>query len=262
MNKVGINYCGQFGETPEEGFQLFSELGFDAVFTDSKYTDLEVFAKEAQKTGLYYECVHAPFKGINNIWQDNEDGEAMFKSLYDCIDACHNVNVPITVVHLSSGKNPPRMNDLGFARLDKLVDHAVKQGVTLAFENQRKLANIAYIFETYKDVEQVRFCWDTGHEGVFAEGREYMPLFGDKLVYTHIHDNFSRPGGDLHMIPFDGNIDYAKVARHLKTHNYSGTLTLEVIPQVWEGYKGVSREAYYRKAYEAIIKIRNMLCDM
>ncbi len=258
MNKIGINYCGQFGETPEEGCQLLAELGFDAVFTESAHGDVEAFANVAQKAGLYYECVHGPYKGINNIWLDNEAGEQMLKSLCDCVDNCHHANVPKMVVHLSSGNTPPRMNDLGFARFDKLVEHAVKKGVTLAFENQRKLANIAYIFETYHDVDAVRFCWDVGHEGVFADGREYMPLFGHKLVYTHIHDNFSQPGGDLHMVPFDGNIDYSKVVKHLKNANYTGTLTLEVMPKVWDGYKGITREVYYQKAYNAIVKIRNM----
>ncbi len=259
MNKIGINYCGEFGETPAQAFRLFADLGFDAVFTGSAEGNVEEFAKEAQKYGLYYECVHAPFKGINNIWLDNEDGEQMVNALCACVDDCHNASVPFTVVHLSSGDYPPPMNDLGFARFDKLVEHAVKKGVTLAFENQRKLANIAYIFETYNEVDAVRFCWDVGHEGVFANGREYMPLFGHKLVYTHIHDNLSQPGGDLHMIPFDGNIDYSKVVKHLKNANYAGTLTMEVMPKVWDGYKGIKPEAYYQKAYDAIVKIRNML---
>lgn len=259
MNQLGVNYCGEFGETPAQACRLFADLGFDAVFTCSTEGNVENFAKEAHKAGIYYECVHAPFKGINNIWLDNEEGEQMLKSLLACVDDCHNADVPKMVVHLSSGVKPPRMNDLGFKRFDELVAHAVKQDVILAFENQRKLANIAYIFETYNDVEQVRFCWDTGHEQCFAGGREYMPLFGHKLVYTHIHDNFSQPGGDLHMIPFDGNIDYAKVVKHLKNANYTGSLTLEITPKVWEGYNGISRVDYYQKAYNAIVKLRTML---
>ena len=183
----------------------------------------------------------------------------MLQSLLDCVDNCRNAGVPKMVVHLSSGKVPPRMNDLGFARFDQLVEYAVKNNVILAIENQRKLGNIAYMFEIYDDVEQVRFCWDTGHEQCFTEGREYMPLFGHKLVYTHIHDNFCKPGGDLHMLPFDGNIDFAKVAKQLKAVDYQGSLTLEVIPTVWDGYKGVSREAYYEKAYQAVSKIRDMM---
>lgn len=260
MNKLGINYCGVLGDSPEEFCRLIADLGFDAAFSSSE-TDAENFAKYAQIAGIDFECVHAPYKGINNIWLDNEEGQQMFDRLSACIDTCHKIGVPKTVMHLSSGNNPPLMNDLGFGRFEKLVEQAVKQNVILAIENQRKLGNIAYFFEIYDDVEQVRFCWDTGHEQCFAHGREYMPLFGKKIVYTHIHDNLCEPGGDLHMIPFDGKIDYAKVVKHLKDVNYTGTLTLEVIPNVWEGYKGITPENYYQKAYNAIAKIKEMMAE-
>ena len=219
MNKLGINYCGVLGDSPEEFCRLIADLGFDAAFSSSE-TDAENFAKYAQIAGIDFECVHAPFKGINNIWLDNEEGLQMFDRLSACIDTCHKIGVPKTVMHLSSGNNPPLMNDLGFGRFEKLVEQAVKQNVILAIENQRKLGNIA-----------------------------------------HIHDNLCEPGGDLHMIPFDGKIDYAKVVKHLKDVNYTGTLTLEVIPNVWEGYKGITPENYYQKAYNAIAKIKEMMAE-
>lgn len=260
MNKIGINYNSHLIKSADKAFGLFSEIGFDAVFTDfSDLQSTEAFAKTAQKNKLLYESMHAPFDGINSIWLSDVDGEIMLKRLCACVEACGKFGIPVAVVHLSSGIKPPSISDIGHERFDELVETAVKNNVTLAFENQRKLANIAFIFETYSDVENVKFCWDIGHEACFSKGTEFMPLFGNRLAYTHIHDNLSEPDRDLHLIPFDGNIDFTKCADYLKKYDFGGTLTLEILPQNSDKYTGLSAENYYRKAYNAAKKLRNMI---
>lgn len=259
MNKIGINYSNYFGMTPQDNCRLFSQIGFDALFIlHRNHGDTEAFAKAAQDNGLWLESLHAPFDGINNMWLPGDDGEVMLKRLCDSVEDAAEFDVPVVVVHLSSGDQWPGINDLGHSRFDRLVDVAVKHNVTIAFENQRKLANIAFAFETYANVAQVGFCWDMGHEACF-NGTEFMPLFGDKLVYTHIHDNFAEPRKDLHMIPFDGKIDFNRRMQHLKDRNYQGTLTLEILPNGSDFYSNVTAEEYYKKAYAAALKLRDML---
>ena len=193
------------------------------------------------------------------MWSDGDDGNETEKRLVSAIDECKEYSVPICVLHLSSGEKAPCVNETGKARLDRIVERAVKNGVTLAFENQRKLANIAFVFELYEDVPNVRFCWDVGPEGCFTPGREYMPIFGNKLCYTHIHDNLCEYNGDLHRIPFDGKTDYERVARHIANSGYGGTLTLEVLPND-DIYKNVSAYDFYERAYGAIFRI-SKLCE-
>ena len=264
--RIGINADRNFFSEPtEEILKVIAEAGFDAVFTlfdpleGCDEIESHHFAEEAAKNGLYFECVHGPFAHINDIWKEGEDGDAMLGRLCACVDFCAAASVPYAVVHLSSGKKPPRINDLGNARFDALVDLAIKRNVTLAFENQRILSNLACVFEYYKDVDNVRFCWDVGHEKCFAQGREYMPLFGDRLVYTHIHDNYCEDNGDKHLIPFDGKIDFEKTAKTLRESGFSGTLTLETLPENSDVYNGISLREYYRKAYAAALKLRNMV---
>jgi len=135
----------------------------------------------------------------------------------------------------------------------------VQRGVTLGFENQRKLANLAFVFELYENVPQVGFCWDIGHETCFAGGREYMPLFGNRLVYTHIHDNLCQKDGDLHMIPFDGAIDFGRRVELLRRFNYQGSLTLELHPGKCGKYNSLSHQEYFARAYAAAARLRAML---
>jgi sugar phosphate isomerase/epimerase len=260
MYKLGINYCKSAGLSHKEAFSLFKELGFDNIFSSSKEDgeDICAVSENARNAGLFYECIHASWKGINHIWEKGYDGDETEKMLLGAVEDCRRYSVPTVVMHLSSGENAPCVSDEGRARFDRIVDKAISGGVKIAFENQRKLANLAFVMELYADVENVGFCWDVGHEQCFARGREYMPLFSDKLCFTHIHDNLCEYNGDLHRLPFDGKIDFERVAGHIAKSGYKGTLTLEVMPADKSIYKDIDPVIYYEKAYMAISKIRQM----
>ena len=183
----------------------------------------------------------------------------MLDELLFSVDACVASGAPILVVHLSSGVKAPSITDIGRGRFDRLIKHAASKGVTLAFENQRKLGNIGWVFDEYESCDTVRFCWDCGHEACFTFGREYMPLFGKKLVCTHIHDNSAEFNADQHLIPFDGKIDFSRFAEHIRNSGYTGPLTLEVIPSNSNRYVGVCADDYLQKAANAIKKLRLMV---
>ena len=261
MNRLGINYSRDAGLTAGEAFSLFAQLGFDAIFTGFFGTTalMEPYAEEARRAGLFYECLHAPFGHINDIWSPEDCGDRMEKELTDTIDAAAAFSIPYVVLHLSSGDRCPCINDVGHARFDRIVNRAVQKNVTVAFENQRKLANLAFVLELYQDVPNVGFCWDVGHEKCFADGREFMPLFGNRLVYTHIHDNLCVHNGDLHLIPFDGAVDYTRTAHHLR--QFDGTLTLEILPKNSDRYTNVPMRDYYRRAYDAAVRLRTLVED-
>ncbi len=270
MRKTGICYKNIKGLTVAESAKLFRNIGFDCMFTGYKdAATAENFAAVFAGAGLVYESIHAPFDGINAIWSPTDAGEAMLARLSDCLDACKKNGVPVMVVHLSSGNDAPCINDIGHARWDRLVERAVGSGVKIAFENQRKLANLAFVMELYKNVDEVGFCWDNGHESCFTPGLEFMPIFGKRLIYTHIHDNFGASAGpavnprgdDSHLVPFDGNIDFTRFAEHIKKSGFTGTLTLEIVGDNNTFYADkYTPEEYYRRAYDAVSRLVKM-CD-
>lgn len=261
-HKLGVSYSPYpFNGNAEEGFRLFSSIGFDTTFTmfnpEKGASEISAYAKLADRCGIAIDSLHAPFHRINDMWsEDVMTGDSCLRELCDCIEACASFGIPTAVVHLSSGENAPYINDIGHSRFDRLIECAVKNGVVVAFENQRKIANLAFVLELYRDVPQVGFCWDVGHEACFARGIEFMPLFGDRLVYTHIHDNFAVHNEDSHLIPFDGALDFEKAARHIKRSPYNGSLTLELAAKA---SAGTSPLDFYTKAFKAISKIRNMI---
>ncbi len=261
MRKLGINVGAYYGIPAEEQINYIKNAGFDSVFTGfSGFEANAAFAEKIAKAGLDYETLHAPYRGINSIWLPGEDGDAMLKKLTDCLDCAAKLGVPVIVVHLSSGEAAPHITDLGHERFARLVDHAGEAGVKIAFENQRKLANIAFIFELYRDASHVGFCWDNGHESCFTLGkRDYMALFGDRLIALHLHDNCGEFDKDQHMMPFHANIDFNRVAEKIRNSGFEGTLMLETIMANSNRYDGYTPEQFFAEAYGSVAKLRVMV---
>lgn len=259
MRKIGINLLTVPYLTDAEYLRMAAERGFNAIFTGMMEESRQMqCAAQMRKLGLEYETIHAPFSGINSIWLEGDAGEDMLKRLTDCVNRCAQVGAPIAVMHLSSGMKPPSITDIGRGRFARLVEHAQKKNVKIAFENQRKLANLAWALETFSEEENVGFCWDCGHEACFTPGREYMPLFGDRLICTHIHDNEGVFDKDDHWIPFDGKLDYHRFAGHIQKSGYKGSLMLELAYNRPE-YTGMPIETYLDRAASAAKRLAEMV---
>lgn len=231
------------------------EQGFTASFTelfeDAKLLQVaDLFAKE----GIYYDEIHAPFDHINDMWIAGEDGDAMYRALEHTVDMCAVTGVRAAVVHLSSGNTPPAMSDVGFARYDRLIERAAKKGVKIAFENIRKLYNVAYMMEMYPNDPTVGFCWDVGHEHCYTRSWEFMPLFGNRMICNHIHDNDGIQDKDQHLIPFDGSLNYARMAEHFRNSGFKGPLMLEVSLESARG--NLDLDTYMRRTADAAKRLR------
>ncbi len=260
MRKIGINLHAVEGLTDEQYIKTIAELGFSATFSGvcDKQRQYDI-ANLCAKYGVTYETLHAPFgKGNNNMWLEGAAGDTFLGELMRAVCHCAAAGVPVLVSHLSSGENAPSVTDVGRARYARLVEYAASKNVKIAFENQRKLANLAWAMETFDD-SVVGFCWDCGHESCFTPGRKYMPLFGDRLICTHIHDNFCVYNQDSHLLPFDGKKDFGEMADELRRSPFRGSLMLEVSASHSDAYEGISPEQYLVRAAEAAKKLADLV---
>ena len=261
MHKIGINLHAKAGLSDEAYIRTMHELGFEALFTDVLSEQATLFViRLLRELGMKYEMIHAPFDGINEMWLDTARGERMLSRLQEAVDraalaACE----PVVVVHLSSGKTPPPINEVGGARYDRLVQYAAARGVRIAFENQRKREHLAFALARYAASANVGFCWDCGHEGCFTPDTQFMPLYGGKLLCTHIHDNACIDDADQHKLPFDGRLNFSRVARQLRESGYRGTLTLEVFAANSDCYAHLDCRAFLEQAAIAIKRLRRMV---
>lgn len=262
--KLGIMAGCLEGVSSYDTLDKIKKAGFDAFFTNEyKNEDVKKIKEKADKLGLSYDFIHAPFHNINEMWTSGMGYIEVMDYMKEAIDSASSNGIPCVITHVSSGWYPPAVNDMGLSRYDQLVLYAREKGVTLAFENLRLLGNLTCLMDRYEKIDNVKFCFDCGHEHCYTKTVSLMDVFTTNVCCTHIHDNFSRKledrNGkfDLHLLPFDGTYDYEKMMRKLDEYGYSGTLMLEVWQNTDE-YKKMSHEEFLSTCYDRIDKISKM----
>ena len=252
--EIGINLYSKWPY--EEVIGAFLENGIDRTFVCLEHLQFADAMAALEKAGITVDNFHAPFKGLNVIWEPGEAGDAMLTRLMDGVDQCVRYGVGVMVGHVSNGKPMPPISPVGLDRYDRLMAYAKEKGVTIAFESHRFVENVKYFMERYPEAG---FCLDTSHEDAFTPGVRYMPMWGHRLVATHLSDNEYVCDFDMHMLPFDGHIDFAQTAREIAACGRDVTLMLEVKPDNHEKYKGVSTKDYYAAAAKSIRRFAAMV---
>ena len=257
--------------------ELLKNAGFDKFAFDREKNGTseltEMLMKKAEKAGLSCEYIHAPFYGMDDIWHDEkgELAELMLKDLYATIDDCSDYSIKYAVLHAIIGMDNCNPTPLGLQRLDAVIDYAVKKNVYLAFENTEGEMYLEAILNRYADVENVGFCFDSGHELCYNYGKDILSKYGKRLFVTHLNDNKGMTGDELtfyddsHLLPFDGIADWDGIAKRMNACGYNGTISFEVISKGRptrtdnEIYKSLSAQEYVDKAYSKAVQFCNLL---
>ena len=247
-----------------DALKKIKAAGFESFFTgEYKTEDVARIKACGDELGLTYEFIHAPFHNINEMWNSGLGYLTVFDYMKESINAAEKNGIPYVITHVSSGWKAPCVNDIGLNRYDELVLYAKERGVTLAFENLRLLGNIACLVDRYEGLDNVRFCFDCGHEHCYTKTVSMLDVFTNRVCCTHIHDNHSRAfddkisDGDEHLLPFDGTYDYAQMMHKLNEYGYKGSLMLEVFQSISD-YRRMSHEEFLATCYERILKISQM----
>ena len=139
--KIGISLGNKFKVPTRDLVQTVSEIGFSAIAPsmplEKEPFDIEGIAKSAYAHGVCMPFLHAPFLHAAALWQDaGEEGRLGENEILQGIEICHAYKIPALVVHAWIGFMPSDgPTELGFSRMDRIVDAAKKSGVSLAIEN-------------------------------------------------------------------------------------------------------------------------------
>ena len=141
----------------------------------------------------------------------------------------------------------------------------------IAFENTEGEEYLAAIMNRFADCESLGFCWDTGHELCYNRAKDMMAFYGDKLVSTHLNDNFGVTGeeitwlDDSHVLPFDGVADWNGIADRLLKVGFTNPLTFELTRQnkperhTHDGYAKWSVEEFFENAHERAVRFAALM---
>lgn len=266
MRTLGVStQFRSFGIPLEEDLAAIKRAGFDCVFsTYDRVLDFDFAAKAARDAGLFYETIHAPFgrcgleQNLNSVWLPGENGEKYVLLLKECVDACSRNGIEKCVLHNAVATTPPPVSDVGKERFAGLLDYAEKKNVRFAIENLESLEHLDVLLGLAGDFHG--FCWDCGHNLCYTPLADLPALYGDRLICTHIDDNhgITRPGyihytDDLHLMPFDGCLDWDWYASKIKETGYTGPLTLEL-----KRIEGMTPDEFYSRAYERAVRLAEM----
>ncbi|MCL2171262.1 MAG: sugar phosphate isomerase/epimerase [Defluviitaleaceae bacterium] len=254
-----------------EEYDLWKQIGFDSVILGWRDENRRERPGKVRAVGLYIENIHAPDVGADSIWIDGLDGDEYTNNLLQSIDDCKEFDIPIVVAHINNEFHHPPVSRIGIERLKRVTEKAERHNISIAFENTYAIDHIHAIFDAIPS-NKLGFCFDAGHNHCMASNRDLLLEFGDRLLAMHLNDNFgadyidpaqplyekgtSERGIqlDLHLLPFEGTIDWPSIARQLKQISFKGAIAYEGTAL---GTRTV--EEFYTTAFERLQRIREMV---
>lgn len=275
MHKIGIQAVGTIKQPDiEMGYRLIKEAGFDCVdFNFDEYlncndtnagivndifdrpmeemwVDFEKHVKMAQKYGLTFEQMHAPFPTLQ--WGKEEINKKTLRIANNCIELCARMGGHYIVIHpvtLAYEHSKQEEHDFNIKMYKGLIATAKRTHQIICLENMfeqqgyhlvegicsdftEAAAMIDELNETAGE-EIFGFCYDVGHANILGKNLYQSVLtLGDRLKVLHIHDNDGV--SDLHTMPYTfarswGGLstDWEGFLKGLKEINYQGVINFE-----------------------------------
>ena len=227
--------------------------GFDAVevFATRSHFDyhdanavrsLKDWLTESQ---LELHSLHAPITDVfangrsqrdfSTATRDNDARRETLHEMAAALEVSKTIPFKFLVVHLGIpvAQHPgPDENDRDAAIRSIQEIHVMAQaaGVTVALEVMGNglstpLDLIEILERNFEDTD-MGICMDIGHAHLLGDTGEAIETASEYLVTTHIHDN--RRQSDDHLVPFQGNINWAAAIMAFEKIGYDGVLMYEV----------------------------------
>ncbi len=262
--KYGQNFrFGFFDIHPSDRVKAIKESGFSSLMqwwgddfkkTDGDKIDITKYAKEY---GLEYSALHAPSKNSSYIWKDCEIGEQKINEYMKVLEACGNIECPVMVMHLTHKLEFYEKNEIGVDRIQKLVDRGSELGVCVAIENTRRLDYNKYLFDAI-DSKFLGACYDSGHNNCYTPNEDALTMFQNKIVVTHLHDNYGRSDDgredDQHNLMGDGTVDWISIRKKILKVPLE-TISLESYCRPHSKFYGLSMQDFLNISFEKITSL-------
>lgn len=272
MQKIGINTNCECGANYFEICDNIKKSGIESIMI-ALIPNMEKEQFEyAKKLGLNVSFVHLDNTETDEMWVRGNAHNDQLELYKKQIALCAEYGVKIAVLHATKGRTCAAVVEPTEFALDeykKLVEFAKSKKVKIALENLDNggFKHFKILLDNIKS-PYFGFCYDFGHHNLYNKDKDLIGLYGDRLLAVHLHSNlgdyelgmdYSR---DLHMLPFDGTVDYNKVVKQLKAVGYKNTIMIETNknpkgdPKI---YKDLTNLQFLEKAKAVMLKLRDMM---
>ena len=224
--------------------------------------------KELNSAGISVRQIHGPF--CKELTQATEDERAVcFEKMTKAMVMAKYLGASYMAIHPltpfgTGGERAGEVVEINRAYYTALAKVAGKLGIVLCLENlpyvDYPLSTVEAVADFVKEIDSPYFkmTLDIGHANIF-EGRisDKIRYAGDLIKIIHAHDNDG--SGDLHLHPYDGNVDWADLAEGLFDIGFDGVFNLETTPVKEKRLKeGISDEEV-RAAEIALAKTAKLI---
>ena len=208
---------------------------------DNWQEQVDEIRNEAERLGCVFSQSHPPYRrGREGTFATAEE-EAFFRAMsLRALEITAMLGAKWTVIHpvmdvtadINDVDAHVRYNQQMFAREAEL---AAKLGVGLAFENmfdgdQRRFGSTAEDLIAIQDSfhsDLIGVCWDVGHANrMYRDQLKPIRRLGSRIKALHIDDNYGT-ARDMHLLPYEGLIDWSKVMRALHEIGYDHDFAFE-----------------------------------
>lgn len=145
--------------------------------------------------------------------------------------------------------------------LDELQPYCRAKAVAIAVETLF-CASAASFLQLYErlfaryDPGFIGLCYDSGHWELIEPGAlTVLERFGERLLATHIHDNFGAM--DDHLLPFDGRLDWQAICGLIARTAYVTPLNFETPMDRY----GLPEPVYMQRAQKVAVRLEAMIAE-
>ena len=251
---IATDYKGSSGD-PEDSLERIAKAGFTHLHwchqwnTDHFYTDMEIakIARMLRNTGLKLLDIHGSDGGAGGLICSWYAPDEVYRR--QGVDLAMNrirmlamlrgegtlmMHLPfLTADATESGRAAAlRCVDALRRSLDEILPASQALGFPIAMENfpGDTFEILSTLFDEYP-ADALGLCYDSGHGNIVHNGRaarglEHLERHLDRLQALHLHDNDG--SGDQHKLPFEGNIDWKRLADDIRRSAYARVVSFEL----------------------------------
>ncbi len=131
---------------------------------------------------------------------------------------------------IADGKDRAEAIRSGARAVADVADQAGSEGIVLCVENVYDAVSVATVEDCEILFEELdgaaMLTLDTGHGNLCGNLFDLVEHFGDKVAFTHVHDNDGT--ADQHRLPGNGTVDWTRLMSLLREVGYSGPINFEL----------------------------------
>jgi sugar phosphate isomerase/epimerase len=221
------------------GFNLIEVCSFPAHLNYHDRDTVVRAARRVEELGIETYSFHAPFADSIDISSRDPDlRDAALKEIFQAAEAAAAFRVRYFVIHPGPESWDLKEESERFERLkwvadtlNQVAEHCSELEIGCVFENKlphllfARTSDLLWILTSMASVE-VGVCLDTGHANLTGDMYTVIQKLSGHLRMVHAHDNHG--GGDEHLAPGAGFIDWNRVLMELDRTGFHGGIILEL----------------------------------